>query len=217
MKKAAIIGSSGLVGKHLVTELIKEESIDELRLFVRTPSKVAFSDNTTVCVTDFSDIEEWSTDWSFDVLFCCIGTTRKKTPNLSEYKAIDYGITKRVAEWAKKSGCKEVHLISSVAADAQSKNFYLKIKGETEQALTTMGFTSLQIYRPGMLIGSRIERRFAENIGQKLSPIFDIFTFGGQYHSIKAQKLAKSMCSNMKKEKNGVAILTYKDFKRLLH
>lgn len=209
--KIALIGASGLVGNHVLRLLIESSFVTEIRSFGR--QKLAISASKLVQIlTDFSDVEEWATDWHFDVLICCIGTTRKKTPDLSVYKTIDYGITVRMAEWAKKSGCSSVHLISSVSANATSRNFYLRIKGETEEALLSLGFTSFQIYRPGMLIGKRQESRPAEWVGQKLSPFFDLFTFGGNYHSISAVKLAQAIRNNVEKNPLGNRLLHYRDF-----
>jgi len=209
--KISLIGASGLVGNHVLRFLLESSFVTEIRSFGR--QKLAISASKLVQIlTDFSDVEEWARDWHFDVLICCIGTTRKKTPDLSVYKTIDYGITVRMAEWAKKSGCSSVHLISSVSANATSRNFYLRIKGETEEALLSRGFTSFQIYRPGMLIGKRQESRPAEWVGQKLSPFFDLFTFGGNYHSISAVKLAQAISNNVEKNPLGNRLLHYRDF-----
>ncbi len=213
--KIALIGASGLVGNHVLRFLLESSFVTEVRSFGRQELAVNHP-KLMHSKTDFSNVEEWASDWQFDVLVCCIGTTRKKTPDLAVYKTIDYGITVRVAQWAKKSGCSSVHLISSISANAKSRNFYLKIKGETEEALSSLGFTSCQIYRPGMLIGKRQESRPAEWVGQKLSPLFDLFTFGGNYHSISAEQLAQAMKNNVEKKPLGNQILNYRDFLLLI-
>jgi uncharacterized protein YbjT (DUF2867 family) len=213
--KIALIGASGLVGNLVLRRLIESSFATEVRSFGR--QELALNHSKLVQTkTDFLDVEEWATDWNFDVLVCCIGTTRKKTPDLAVYKTIDYGITVRVAQWAKKSGCSSVHLISSISANASSRNFYLKIKGETEEALFSLGFNSCQIYRPGMLIGKRQESRPAEWVGQKLSPLFDLFTFGGNFHSISADKLADAIRNNIEKTASGNKVLHYRDFLLLI-
>ncbi len=214
--KIALIGASGLVGNQVLSRLIESLFVTEVRSYGR--QELALNHCKLMQIkTDFSDVEDWATNWNFDVLVCCIGTTRKKTPDLAVYKTIDYGITVRVAQWAKKSGCSSVHLISSISANAKSRNFYLKIKGETEDALSSLGFNSCQIYRPGMLIGKRQESRPAEWLGQKLSPLFDLFTFGGNYHSISAQKLAEAIRNNVEKNTLGNQVLHYRDFLLLIH
>ena len=214
--KIALIGASGLVGNQVLSRLIESLFVTEVRSYGR--QELALNHCKLMQIkTDFSDVEDWDTNWNFDVLVCCIGTTRKKTTDLAVYKTIDYGITVRVAQWAKKSGCSSVHLISSISANAKSRNFYLKIKGETEDALSSLGFNSCQIYRPGMLIGKRQESRPAEWVGQKLSPLFDLFTFGGNYHSISAQKLAEAIRNNVEKNTLGNQVLHYRDFLLLIH
>jgi uncharacterized protein YbjT (DUF2867 family) len=117
-----------------------------------------------------------------------------------------------VARRAKQLGCQQIHLISSVGANAKSSNFYLKIKGETEEGIQTLGFETCLIYRPSMLIGARNESRPTEKIGQILTPVFDFFTFGGNYHSIRASELAKCMVSQVERSTAGNQILYYRDF-----
>jgi uncharacterized protein YbjT (DUF2867 family) len=178
---------------------------------VRKPLAISNSKLIQV-VTDFTDLSELDSIGPVDALFCCIGTTRKKTPDLVQYKAIDYGITMEVARRAKQLGCQQIHLISSVGANAKSSNFYLKIKGETEEGIQTLGFETCLIYRPSMLIGARNESRPTEKIGQILTPVFDFFTFGGNYHSIRASELAKCMVSQVERSTAGNQILYYRDF-----
>lgn len=198
-KTCLILGASGLVGSKVLNELLAHDEVGQVIVLVRTPLQLTHPKLTQVR-TDFKDLSAMDGIGSIDVLFSCIGTTRKKTPDLIQYKAIDYGITMAVASYAKKHGCKEIHLVSSVGANANSSNFYLKIKGEVEEGIQSIGFEQCFIYRPSMLIGARNESRPAEKLGQLLTPIFDLFTFGGKYHSIHASRLAKAMCAKFGKQ-----------------
>jgi uncharacterized protein YbjT (DUF2867 family) len=210
-KQVLLLGASGLVGSHVLSELLANDLVGNVTVLVRNPLAMSNSKLTQV-VTDFSDWTELDDLTPVDVLFCCIGTTRKKTPDLVQYKAIDYGITMEVARRAKQLGCQQIHLISSVGANAKSSNFYLRIKGETEEGIQSLGFETCFIYRPSMLIGARNESRPGEKIGQLLTPVFDFFTFGGQYHSIRATTLAQSMVRNATQAPATSRILFYKDF-----
>jgi uncharacterized protein YbjT (DUF2867 family) len=210
-KQVLLLGASGLVGSNVLSELLANDLVGNVTVLVRKPLAISNSKLIQV-VTDFSDWTALDALTSVDVLCCCIGTTRKKTPDLVQYKAIDYGITMEVARRAKQFGCKQIHLISSVGANAKSSNFYLKIKGETEEGIQSLGFETCFIYRPSMLIGARNESRPGEKIGQLLTPVFDFFTFGGQYHSIRATTLAQSMVRNATQAPATSRILFYKDF-----
>jgi uncharacterized protein YbjT (DUF2867 family) len=210
-KQVLLLGATGLVGSNVLRESLENDLVGNVTVLVRKPLAISNSKLIQV-VTDFSDWSELDTLTSVDLLFCCIGTTRKKTPDLVQYKAIDYGITMEVARRAKQLGCKQIHLISSVGANAKSSNFYLKIKGETEEGIQTLGFETCLIYRPSMLIGKRNESRPAEKIGQILTPVFDFFTFGGNYHSIRASELAQCMVGQVEISTPGKQILYYRDF-----
>jgi uncharacterized protein YbjT (DUF2867 family) len=210
-KQVLLLGATGLVGSNVLSELLKSDWVGNVTVLVRKPLAITHSKLTQV-VTDFSDWTALDALTSVDVLCCCIGTTRKKTPDLVQYKAIDYGITMEVARRAKQLGCQQIHLISSVGANAKSSNFYLKIKGETEEGIQSLGFETCLIYRPSMLIGARNESRPAEKIGQILTPVFDFFTFGGNYHSIRANQLAQCMVRQVEISTPGNHVLYYREF-----
>ena len=211
MKNVVLLGASGLVGSNVLTELLAHDQVGQITILVRNSLQLTHPKLTQVR-TDFTDLSALDSIGSVDALFCCIGTTRKKTPDLVQYKAIDYGITMAVATYAKAHGCKQIHLVSSVGANAKSSNFYLKIKGEVEEGIQALGVERCFIYRPSMLIGARNESRPAEKLGQLLTPIFDVFTFGGQYHSIRATNLAQCMVRQVEISKPGKQILFYRDF-----
>jgi uncharacterized protein YbjT (DUF2867 family) len=100
-------------------------------------------------------------------------------------------------------------VVSSVGANAQSRNYYLKIKGEMEEGIERLGFDCCRIYRPSMLLGIRKESRPLERLGQELMPLFDLFTFGGKYHSIDALDVARAMCRTA--EAAGTKVLEYRE------
>jgi uncharacterized protein YbjT (DUF2867 family) len=212
-KKAIVIGASGLIGRELVHLLLEDTSFSKVTIFVRK-ALIITDDKLQQIVLDFNELEQYSAAFDGSVLFLCIGTTRKKTPNLDDYRAIDYGITLRAANLAKASGVEEVHLISAIGASSNSTIFYNKLKGEIEEDLIKIGFNSTYIYQPSMLIGKRGESRPAEFFFQKLMPVFDLLMVGSlkKYHSVSKEKLAKTMLNHHLKAKKGVHTLTYSDF-----
>lgn len=212
-KKAIVLGASGLIGSQLVYLLLKDETFSQVTLFVR--KELSFSDNKLKQITiEFNDLESYNSEFDGSVIFLCLGTTRKKTPNLEDYRAIDYGITLRAAKLAKSAGIEEVHLISAIGANSKSIIFYNKLKGEIEEDLIKIGFESTYIYQPSMLIGARDESRPAELIFQKLMPFIDLFMIGKlkKYRSVSKEKLAQAILNYQSNTKKGIHLINYKNF-----
>jgi uncharacterized protein YbjT (DUF2867 family) len=210
-KSVVILGATGLVGSALLNELIQDPQVSEIRLLTRRPIAVTHQ-KVQVFQTDLSQPESRAFE-GVSALYCCIGTTRKKTPNQLRYRAIDYGMTLAAAVAAKNAGATEAHLVSAIGADIQSKIFYSRLKGEIEQDLLKINFDRTVIYQPSLLIGPRSEKRFGERIAQVFSPIFDLLLFGSlqKYHSISAKKLALSMRQHSFQAQKGAQILVYPD------
>jgi uncharacterized protein YbjT (DUF2867 family) len=212
-KKAIVLGASGLIGSQLVYLLLKDETFSQVTLFVR--KELSFSDNKLKQITiEFNDLESYNSEFDGSVIFLCLGTTRKKTPNLEDYRAIDYGITLRAAKLAKSKGIEEVHLISAIGANSKSIIFYNKLKGEIEEDLIKIGFESTYIYQPSMLIGARDESRPTELIFQKLMPFIDLFMIGKlkKYRSVSKEKLAQAILNYQSITKKGIHLINYKNF-----
>lgn len=209
-KSVVIIGATGLIGNALLHELIPSNQVEEIRIYVRRtipglPKKVK------QIITDFQDLASLKESLVGEVIYCCVGTTRKKTPDLNDYRKIDFDINISMAKMAKENGFQTVHLISAIGASTSSRIFYSKLKGEIEEALQALCFTHCYIYQPSILIGARNESRPMEFITQKLSPVLDLFMRGPlkDYHSISAKNIAKSICRNLGNEKTGVHVQRY--------
>ena len=209
-KNVLLIGASGLIGSELVQLLLRDDKIKSVKVFVR--KTLAITDQKLIeLLVDFEHLEDFKDEFQGDALFCCIGTTRKKTPYLEAYKAIDYGIVLSAANLARSNQVPQVHLVSAIGAAVSSKIFYNRLKGEIEKDVLKLDFPTTLIYQPAMLIGKRSESRPAEFIAQKLMPFFDVFLLGKarKYHSIEAKKVAESMLDNLHKPKEGASVLQY--------
>ena len=211
-KNVLLIGASGLIGSELVQLLLRDDKIKTVKVFVRKSLAITDQKLREILV-DFEHLEDFKHEFQGDALFCCIGTTRKKTPDLAAYKAIDYGIVLAAATLARSNQVPQVHLVSAIGANISSKIFYNRLKGEIEKDLLKLDFPTIVIYQPAMLIGKRNESRPAEFIAQKLMPFFDVFLLGKaqKYHSIEAKKVAESMLDNLHKPKEGATVLSYSE------
>jgi uncharacterized protein YbjT (DUF2867 family) len=211
-KNILLIGASGLIGSELVQLLLRDDKIKSVKAFVRKSLAITDQKLREILV-DFEHLEDFKHKFQGDALFCCIGTTRKKTPDLEAYKAIDYGIVLTAASLARKNQVPQVHLVSAIGANISSKIFYNRLKGEIEKDVLKLDFPTTVIYQPAMLIGKRNESRPAEFIAQKLMPFFDVFLLGKaqKYHSIEAKKVAESMLDNLHKPQKGATVLQYEN------
>ena len=175
MKTALLFGASGLVGSHVLSQLISNNNYSKIKLFVR--SSIDISDpKIEIIQTDFNNLENHREDIKGDDCFFCIGTTKKNSPDKNEYKRVELEVPKQVAQIAKSNSVNSFVFISSGYADPKSSGDYLKFKGEVEEELKRLNFQKLGIMRPSFLLGDRKEKRIGEKIGifvfKLLSPLF---------------------------------------------
>lgn len=146
-KKAIILGASGLIGSELLTLLLNSNSYSEVSAFLRGPLKVQHP-KLKQEITNFNNLEELKSKIKADVIFCCLGSTKKKTPNLKDYKKVDHNIPLFFAKEGLKNNLSQFHLVSALGANPISSNFYAQLKGEIEQDLKMLAMPSLFIYQP---------------------------------------------------------------------
>ena len=175
MKTALLFGASGLVGSHVLSQLISNNNYSKIKLFVR--SSIDISDpKIEIIQTDFNNLENHREDIKGDDCFFCIGTTKQNSPDKSEYRRVELEVPKQVAQIAKSNSVNSFVFISSGYADPKSSGDYLKFKGEVEEELKRLNFQKLGIMRPSFLLGDRKEKRIGEKIGifvfKLLSPLF---------------------------------------------
>jgi len=189
-KTAIILGASGLVGSHLLPMLLDDLSYDKVVAYVRKPldlkhPKLELRQRDLLEDCAFEDARG-------DDMFCCIGTTQAKTPDLTEYRKIDFGIPVNAARAALKLGMERCMVISSMGANANSRTFYLRIKGQMEEALKKMSIPELHILRPSLLLGEREEFRSGERLFAFLMKFFRWF-IPNRYRAIEAEQVARAM------------------------
>ena len=175
MKTALVFGSSGLIGGHLLNELIQNDNYSKIKLFVRSDHGSNDS-KTEIIKTDFNNLENHKEDIKGDDCFFCIGTTKQNSPDKNEYKRVELDVPKKIAQIAKSNLVNSFVFVSSGYADPNSSGDYLKFKGLVEEELKRLSFSKLGIMRPSFLMGDRKERRVGEKVGififKLLSPLF---------------------------------------------
>lgn len=211
---ALILGSNGLIGTKVVNSLLNNESYSCVYTISRKPLAIVHP-NLIQIIADYTNILSHISSIDIDHFYCCIGTTKRKTPDVNEYFKIDHDYPILVAKYLKNKGCSRMALISSIGANILSNQFYLKLKGQVEQSVITLNFDSTYILRPSLLLGKRKENRFLESVAQKLSPILNIICIGKlkNYQSIKAESVATAMVKLMLSNKLGIHIYQTQEIK----
>ena len=208
-----VAGSTGLIGNFLVKELAKSD----IEVIALTRNEY-FSENQQVIykTVDFDKKESFEELFkNVTDVFICLGTTINKAGSKESFRKVDVDYSFSIAEAASKASVPNLSVVTSIGADSKSNNFYLKCKGEVEEMISSLPFQSLSIYRPGLLIGEREEKRFVESIGQIIQPrLIDPLLRGSakKYRSVKAEDLAYTLqiLSGVSK---GKKIYQFEDFK----
>ncbi len=192
MKKTAILlGATGLTGSLLLEKLLKDPSFEKIILFSRSSAKKK-SAKIEEHIIDMFQLENHSEAFKADVVFCCIGTTKSKTPNKETYKKIDYGIPVTAEKLAKQNGIKTFIVISALGADPKSSVFYNKTKGEMQRDVLQQNIENTYILQPSLIVGDRGEKRLGENMATFFMKIFG-FLIPKKYKMIKAETIAEAM------------------------
>ncbi|RYY96522.1 MAG: oxidoreductase [Chitinophagaceae bacterium] len=214
-----LIGATGLIGGHLLRGLQADPSFGMIRVLLRRPVPISGA-RTEPRLIDFGDPESFRAAIAgSDLIFSAIGTTQKQVGGDQDaYRRVDFDIPVNAARFGLESGCRHFLLVSSVGANAGSSNFYLRLKGETEDALRRDGLPAVSIFRPSMLLGARRELRPGERIGQVLMSGLSFALVGGlrKYKPIKASDVAAAMIARAKQPVSGDAVLEYDAMMRLL-
>jgi len=210
-KTATLIGSTGLIGSHVIDLLQKDSEFSSIHVLVRR--SIEFNNpKIKVKVVDFSDPESYKAEITeSNVVFCAVGTTTKKVKgDKQKYKEIDFDIPVNTAKLCKEVGCPKFIVVSSHGANSKSTNFYLKLKGEVEDTLSSLNIQSLLIFRPSLLTGKRKEFRLGERIMKLLlKPIS--FLFPKNLKPIDASDVAKAMVEASKLDAKGTIVYNYQE------
>lgn len=210
-RNVALIGGTGLVGRHLLHFLNEDSNIQSIKVLTRRT--IAFnSSKIKSAKVDFSDIKSFQKELEgCNVIFCCVGTTNKKVNgNKEAYKKIDFDIPVNAAKIAEKIGCSHFIFISSFGANPKSSNFYLKLKGTSEEIIKKLHIPTILIFRPSFLIGKRSEFRFNEVLGLNLiKPL--TFLLPSKMKPVLAKNVAKSMLIASKMKLLGFHIFYYEE------
>ncbi|MCB8963907.1 MAG: NAD(P)H-binding protein [Bacteroidales bacterium] len=189
-KVAAVFGSTGLVGNQLIHLLSDNKNYIKVLAYMRKPVS-----NLPVKIISTELTDSFAIPADVDDVYVCIGTTMRKAGSKEAFQKVDFELVRSVAQRAKDAGVKRLLVVSSIGANVDSSNFYLRTKGQMEEAVKQLGFTLCGIVRPSLLLGKRDEFRFGEKLGVFFYKLFGFIFVGPlrKYRGIYAVDVAKSM------------------------
>jgi uncharacterized protein YbjT (DUF2867 family) len=189
---AIVIGATGLVGRALVDQLVASEHIGMIITLTRRTAE-HFSPKVHNQVVRFDHLEEHAALFAGDLMFSCLGTTRKQAGSIAAQRTVDLEYQYKAAQLAAQQGVRHYLLVSSSGANANSGNAYLRMKGELEQRVRSLPFGRITIFQPSLLLGQRTEPRLGEQLWSRILPVFCAIPGLRRFRPIKGEQVAAKM------------------------
>lgn len=206
MKKALVIGGTGLVGSHLVKQLLGDVRFREVVVFVRRPTGIDHPKLNETLI-DFSKPIEWQHLVKGDVIYLALGTTRAKAGSKAAQYKVDHGYQFQFAAAAARNMVPVLVLVSSAGAKAGSPFFYMRMKGQLEHDVAGLVFKRTVIIRPGALTGPRTENRPGEKAGVAVIRFLNRMGVMRNMRPIHCNTVAKAMVNATFREEAGLRII----------
>lgn len=189
MKTALVYGSTGLIGSALLPILLASEEYRLVKALTRKPLPLKHEKLETLIYNfDNPDAEKIEADQ----VFCCMGTTMRKAGSPKAFYRVDHDYVVETATLAYQKGAKLFSLVSAIGANANSRIYYNRVKGEVEDSIREIGFEGLHIFQPSLLLGKRDEFRLLEGLSQAI-----MRNIGGlvplKSRGVPAKKVAETM------------------------
>ncbi len=213
MAAAILVGASGLVGSACLRTLLDRDVVTSITALVRKPLAVSHP-KLDVRVVDFDRLADSAGRLTADAIYLCLGTTIRVAGSQERFREVDHGYTLAAASLARQHGTRRLALVSSIGASARSSNFYLRVKGETERDVASLGYESVDIFRPSFLIGARDGVRPLEAMAVAVARALSWAT-PRVYRPIEARRVGEAMVAAVALGGTGVRVHTYESMREL--
>jgi len=207
-RSALVLGATGLVGGHCLELLLGDPAWSRVNVVARRPSGRTHPRLTEV-VADFERLEAHAEAFAVDAVFCCLGTTIRKAGSQEAFLRVDHDYPVAAARLASARGARRFLLVTALGADAGSRVFYNRVKGEVERDVSALPFEGVALLRPSLILGDRAERRTAEALAQRLAPLAAPLLVGPlrKYRAIDATAVARAMVGLAREGFRGVRVV----------
>ena len=208
-RTVAIVGASGLVGRECVRQFAAHGGFSRVTAIVRRPLAAELMlPRVEAALVDFEHLAAAEEHFRTSHLVCALGTTIRQAGSQDRFRAVDFGYALAAASLARASGARHFLLVSALGADPGSRVFYNRVKGELEAAVGSLGFPSLTIVRPSLLLGERAERRVGEIVARwalKLAP--------PKYRGVEARAVATALLQAALEDRPGIRIIESREIR----
>jgi uncharacterized protein YbjT (DUF2867 family) len=213
---ALLAGASGLVGGYVLDSLLDAPDFSRVFAISRRPLGREHP-RLANRIIQFEKLETQLKGGQCHAAFCCLGTTMKQAGSEKAFRQVDYDFVLAFARAARAAQAQRFVVVTSAGADVRSKNFYLRVKGEVEQALEGMSFPSLDILQPGPVLGWRKEIRPVQILATALMPLANPFFTGTRiaWRGIPARTLAAAAVGAVRSGRRGVYRYTWPSLHQL--
>ncbi len=215
-KLALLAGAGGFVGGYVLEALLQAPDIGRVFAITRRPLGREHS-RLANRIVQFDKLQSQLQGLTCQVALCCLGTTQREAGSEQAFRRVDVDYVLSFAAAAKAAQVQRFIVVSSVGANPESRNFYLKTKGEMEAQLATVGIPALDIFQPGLLLGWRSQSRPLELLARLAMPLVNPLLFGAreQYRGIPARTVAAAMVVATRSSRKGLQRYTYSGIKAL--
>jgi len=212
-----LAGASGFVGAYALDRLLATPEVARVFAITRRPLGREHP-RLANRIVQFDKLQSQLQGITCHVALCCLGTTLRQAGSQQAFRKVDFDYVLSFAAAAKAAQVQRFIVVSSVGANPESRNFYLRTKGEMEAALATVGFPALDIFQPGMLLGWRPQPRPLELAASLAMPLLNPLLFGTreQYRGIPARTVAEAMVAATRSVRRGMQRYTYSGIKALV-
>lgn len=208
MKKTALLaGATGLVGKALLQLLLASDRYAKVIVVGRRPVALEHLRLTQV-VTDLNQLETLRLRLIADDVYCCLGTTQQQAGSKEAFYEVDFLYVVKLAAITAANFAAQFLVVSALGADAESRFYYNRVKGEMEAAVRQTPFRAIHIFRPSLLLGPRDKPRLGERIGAVVLALAGPLLRGGwrKYRPVVAATVAQAMLRAAEDDGGGIKV-----------
>lgn len=212
-RRVLLAGATGLVGRALLHQLLADPMVGEVRAITRRALSRSEllgrgghppgDERLQVCEIDFERLDRHTELFEVDWVCCAMGTTIRKAGSRAAFRQVDFDYPFQMAQLARAHGARQLLLVSAMGADADSRLFYNRVKGELEDALAELDYESVCVAQPSLLAGERGEFRLAERLGLALG-----FLMPERFKPVQAAQVAAGLLAVARDERPGWHVLS---------
>lgn len=204
---ALVAGPTGVVGRVLVAQLLANPRYNRVKVLTRRPLAVTDAKLETILLPA-GKLSALGEALRADHIFCCLGTTLAVAGSRAAFERVDYHLVLDLARAALAQAATQFLVVSAAGSALKSPSFYSRVKARMELSVSELGYASVQIVRPSLLIAEREERRPGEWLAQKLAPLLSPLMIGklAIYRAIPAEDVATALITLAARNAPGVHI-----------